>query len=288
MTRSAFVAGAGGAVGEACVHALLERGWRVTASMRTPRERVRRKLKAAGAEVRMEDLKRTPLSRARLGEVSALVFATHLRVTMAALGAFSLDPAMRLIALSSNNIAVHPEASAYRELALLEAELGARHSNLAILRPTLIYGDPRLAAITRLMRLARLSPFLPLLGSGRARVQPVFFKDVANATASLAELSEHRGVYALGGPNIMTMRDLYERIIQTMESRARIVALPQRALKAMAAVLGAAGIITKDQIERAEFDRVAVSPVALPAELAPVVPLEEGLARLAAALGEAA
>lgn len=285
MTRAAFVAGAGGAVGEVITHSLLADGWRVVASMRSPRPEVRGRLQHAGAQVVTHDLTADRGWTRFLPDVSLLVFSTHLRLTRDAFQAanLQLSPDTRLVAFSSNNVAIHPHAQTYRDLASSEAWLHQRCSNLAIVRPTLIYGDPRLPTVTRLLRLAARSPVVPLPGSGRARVQPVFHEDLARAVATLAN-SKGPGVYAVGGPEIVTMQALFEHLVSAMHSRARVVCVPQSVLSFAAPVLSRLGLVTPDQIERVDYDRVAVVQAPLPAAAAPRVSLEEGLARHAAAL----
>lgn len=287
MTLTAFVAGAAGSVGEAISHALLRRGWRVTASMRTPRSIVRRNLEAAGAQVLVEDLRQRPWSVASPTEFSVLIFPTHLQVTLKALkaGHGNLLPSARVLAFSSNNVAIHPTAPAYRELAELEAELKGRYDTCVIIRPTLIYGDPRLPAVTRVMRFARRWPIVPLPGSGRALVQPIFFEDLAEIAATLAERGEP-GVYAAGGPEVVSMRAFFERIVSAAETNARVVSIPRAALKLAGGLLSRAAIFSADQIERVDYDRVAAVLSPLPSGVQPRFSLADGLAHLAAALRE--
>src|SRR5690606_39772229 len=109
---------------------------------------------------------------------------------------------------SSNNVAVHPEAATYRLLGAAEAALRARHGDVAIIRPTLIYGEPRLQTVAQLMRRARAWPLLPLPGSGRALTQPVFYGDLGRAAAVLAEQGEGGG-FAGGGPDLVSLRELW-------------------------------------------------------------------------------
>lgn len=274
--KRAFVAGAGGAVGEAATLALLRDGWRVTASMHQPREGVRARLLAAGADVQFHELNGDSAWRRDAESCDALIFTTHLALTCAAL---SGSEPKRLVAFSSNNIAADPDAPSYRALAESEAELRAAFPDTAIIRPTLIYGDPRLATIARLMRLAQRLPVLPLAGSGRAKVQPVFHADLGALAAGLAA-APVRGAFAAGGPEIVSMRALYAEVARALNVSRLILPLPPVLLKAV-------GVISAEQAERAEVDRIAIAQDAIPEALRPRTMLQAGLTHLADLFSEA-
>jgi uncharacterized protein YbjT (DUF2867 family) len=282
VSKRVLVFGAGGAVGEAAAHALAARGWRVTGSMRTAHDDVATRLKQSGVEVRFDDLDAEGDWAAAASQCDALVFATHLTLCIRALQRLGLG-ARRVVAFSSNNVAVQPKAAAYAELGEAEQTLRVLYPGAAILRPTLIYGDPRLPTITRLMRMARKWPMLPLPGAGNALVQPVFHEDLGRAAAWLAD-AEGGGTYALGGPDAVTMRALYRYVTRAVDSRAGIVSIPISLLRVAGPVLAALKLYSADQALRADRDRLAAQQTPLPAEIVPKVGLKEGLARLAAAL----
>jgi NADH dehydrogenase len=278
MTLAAVVFGAGGPVGEAAAAALARGGWRVTASMRRPRDDAAARLQALGVGVTLHDL---PGERnwAKAAEgADALVFATHLEITAAALDGAAF--AGRLVAFSSNNVAADAEAPSYRALAEAERRVRGLFPRAAIVRPTLIYGDTRLPTLTRLMRLARLSPVLPLPGAGRARVQPVFHADLGDLAAALAHPDAPGGVFAAGGPDVVTMRALYAAVARAAGARPLIAPLPRFALSLAAAL----DLISDEQAVRADYDRAAITQDALPEALAPRTSLQDGLARLFSAI----
>jgi len=269
MTRTAFVAGAGGAVGEATALALRRAGWRVVASMRTRRADAIARLEAAGARVVSHDLPGDNGWARDAAGCEALVFTTHLSITLAALDA--APSVRRIVVFSSNNVAADADAPSYRALAQVEAAVRARFAHAAIIRPTLIYGDVRLATLTRLIQLARRSPVLPLPGSGRALVQPVFHGDLGALAAGLAEGDAPRGVFAAGGPDILTMRDLYRQAARAAGSRPLVISTPANFLAALK-------LISSEQAARAETDRSAIGQDELPAAFIPRTPLSVGLA----------
>lgn len=282
MSKAAIVFGAGGAVGEAAAHALIARGWRVTASLRTKREDAAQRLARNGAAIRYDDLEEPGDWPQAAAACDAIVFTTHLGLTSFALDRIAVT-SQRIVVFSSNNIAIQPEAPSYVELATAERSLRARHPDAAIIRPTLIYGDPRLPTLTRLMRAARRWPFLPMPGAGRALLQPIFHEDLGRAAAWLADATGP-GTYAIGGPDSVTMRSLYRAVIKASGSRARVLPISLLLLRLASPLLALLNLYSQEQTLRAARDRLVVQQSPLPPEIRAKVELRDGLSRLATAL----
>jgi NADH dehydrogenase len=277
MSRTAIVVGVAGAVGEASALALRRKGWRVVGTMRRDRSGAAARLKAAGVEIATLDMRDTTLLAAMAKDANALVFTPHLTLLIPAL---PLAVSKRVVAFSSNNIAVAPDAPSYRELALAEAALRAAHPSALIIRPTMIYGDPRLETLTRLVRLARKWPIFPMVGDGKARMQPVFHADLGYLVAGLLDEAPAGGAFAAGGPEILPMVELYQAICKSAGTAPLILPVPALALRA-ASRLGIPIPLSAEQIERADLDRVAIAQDPIPLKLAPQTPLAIGLEALA-------
>lgn len=277
MSR-AFVVGAG-AVGEAIALRLRDDGWSVAALMHHRREDARQRLLTAGVDVVDGDIA-TGTAWAEAG-AGADVWILTPRLDISAAALARLQTAPRLIVFSSNNVAVHPEAPSYRALAEAESHLRARFADLAIIRPTMIYGDPCLPTMTRVLRIAEQWPLIPVPGEGR--VQPVFHQDLAHLAAGLAA-NHDSGVYAAGGPDIVTMRDLFAVARETSGGRGALITIPGFALRAGALLMSSRHVLSGEQAARADRNRIAVPQTPLPPELTPRVRLEDGLARLWAAM----
>jgi uncharacterized protein YbjT (DUF2867 family) len=278
MSRKALVVGASGAIGEAAALMLIRVGWDVIATMRRP-DAQGALLRRAGARVVQLDLDAEAPAELAAGCDAAILTPI---LTLSARLALRLREATRVIAFSSNNVALTPEAPKYAPLVRAEAELRAALPRAAFIRPTLIYGDPRLPTAPRIMRAAKRLPVLPMPGSGRARQQPVFHEDLARCAVFLAESGEGAGkTYALGGPDIVSMRELFAAIARAAGTPRPILPIPAAALAFAAAF---APGLRDMQIAHLDDDKLAREIDPVPPDCAPRVGLEQGLTRLSAAM----
>jgi len=105
-----------------------------------------------------------------------------------------------------------------------------------ILRPTMIFGKgaPVLEGLTRLAA----ASVIPVFGSGRTLVQPVFVDDVASLVASTIEKGLFDdGVTEIGGPDVIAIEGLLLKIRALLKRPApRIIHVP---VSPLAALLGA-------------------------------------------------
>jgi uncharacterized protein YbjT (DUF2867 family) len=71
-----------------------------------------------------------------------------------------------------------------------------------------------------------MSPAVPLIGGG-TRLQPVYVSDVATAVADAVDGKTKAGAtYELGGPEVLTMREVMDIILATIERQRLLVPLP--------------------------------------------------------------
>jgi uncharacterized protein YbjT (DUF2867 family) len=115
----------------------------------------------------------------------------------------------------------YARAKAAGEKAVLAAVPAA-----TILRPSVLFG-PEDQFTNRFAALARMAPAVPLIGGGVTRLQPVYVSDVATAVADAVDGKTKAGAtYELGGPEVLTMREVMEIILATIERRRPLVSLP--------------------------------------------------------------
>jgi NADH dehydrogenase len=127
-----------------------------------------------------------------------------------------------------------------------------------LIRPSTVFG-PEDDFTNRFARMARL-PFLPVIAA-KTRFQPVYVRDLARAIVAAAlDPATHGGkTYELAGPEIMTMRELNERVAHMAGQSPEIVDLPDFVASGIA-LFGAfiPGMpLTRDQWIMLQKDNVA-------------------------------
>lgn len=153
-----------------------------------------------------------------------------------------------------NSTSRYARAKAAGEAAVLAAAPSA-----TIFRPSVVFG-PEDHFTNRFAGLARLSPALPLIGGGLTKMQPVYVGDVATAIADAVDGKAAAGAtYELGGPEVMTMREILEIILRVTERNCMLMPLPFALAKFKAAFLQFAPgdfKLTPDQVELLRHDNV--------------------------------
>jgi NADH dehydrogenase len=98
--------------------------------------------------------------------------------------------------------------------------------NATIVRPSLVFG-PEDSLTNRFAGLARLLPILPVIAAGR-KFQPVYVRDLAQAIAAAAlDPRKHGGkIYEIGGPQVLTMKELHQAILELSGQEAALVEMP--------------------------------------------------------------
>ncbi|MGZ3339038.1 MAG: complex I NDUFA9 subunit family protein, partial [Reyranella sp.] len=146
----------------------------------------------------------------------------------------------------------------------IEAEdaIVAGFESATILRPSVVFG-PEDVLFHRLAKIASMAPFMPVVGSGRAKVQPVFVGDVAAAAAAvLARPDTAKSVFELGGPRVYTYRELAALTLREIDRDKPIIGVPAGLMKLAAffaefpAILGRTPQITRDQVDLLLHDNV--------------------------------
>ena len=127
-----------------------------------------------------------------------------------------------------STICAHPKSASRlgRTKAEGEAAVLEEFADAVIIRPSLMFGaEDRL--FNRVAAFARLSPLIPLIGGGRTKVQLVYVGDVAAAiAAACAGLAKPGTIYELGGPDIISYRELVNHALAWSGRRRWYVQIP--------------------------------------------------------------
>lgn len=140
------------------------------------------------------------------------------------------------------------------ETAVREAFPGA-----TIIRPSLLVG-PEDRFFQRFARMSLLAPALPLIGGGKTKFQPTLVNDVALAIATALNLPETAGkTYELGGSEVLTFKEMLERMRAVTNRRVCLLNLPAGMAKLAGMLFGLWPFtppLTTDQVKLLKHDNV--------------------------------
>jgi uncharacterized protein YbjT (DUF2867 family) len=270
------VFGGSGFVGRHAVRALAADGWRIRAAVRRPD--LAGHLQPMGAvgqifpvqaNVRFPDSVRRAVEGAEavvnlvgiLAKSGSQTFqAVHVAGARAIAEAAHAAGLRSLVHVSAIGADKKAKAKYARTKWAGEAAVLERFPDAVILRPSLVFG-PEDQLFNRFAELAGISPFLPLIGGGLTKFQPVYVGDVAAAiAASLAGKARPRTIYELGGPEAITFRQLLERTLAWSGRRRLLLRLPFWAAKLGALLTlplpNSLRPLTVDQIRLLQVDNV--------------------------------
>ncbi len=289
-----LVTGGTGFIGPRIVHALRARDAEVRVLVRRPERAAR----VTDVELATGDVTNaTSLRKAMLG-------CTHV-VHLVAIIRGSREDFDRVMVQGTQNVVAAAKEAGIERLVLMSAiggdgslkdvapyfaakfamentvvQSGLEHT---IFRPSFVFGNGGILP-TFLMQ-ARLLPVLPVIGSGKQRIQPIWVDDVAAYFArGVDEPAAANRPFELGGPDVVTWDELYLTVARVLGKRRRLVHIPSSLARAGAQltqwVPGAP--VTTDQIAMIEAgDNVATRSDAVDTFRLPLVRLDEQIRRAA-------
>jgi uncharacterized protein YbjT (DUF2867 family) len=299
------VAGGTGFVGRHIVRSLLDGGHEVTALGRNP-SRVSSIPMLEGANATRGDVTDPSSLRGTLegadGVVGAVQFPGYpAEVPRAALTFDDYDRkgtenliteaqragVTRYLYISGANSTPSATENWYRAKGLAEETLRASGLRFLILRPSWAYG-PGDKALNTYAAMARFSPVIPMIAryNGRhmiqQKIQPVFIEDVALAVRRAFERDEAwNRSFEIGGPDVMTMREVIETLLEVTGKKRAVVPVPDVLAKAGVAPLT---LLSRPPMTPSAIDFVTQDGLVDIADLEAIfdvhpVPLREGLSR---------
>jgi uncharacterized protein YbjT (DUF2867 family) len=293
-----LVTGAGGFVGGHVVHELRGRDLPVRCLVREPRKAAR--LEAWGCELAEGDMT-DPASLERAVEgVDTVVHLVAVRQgpadlfqrvmvdgTRSLLAAAEKAGVGRFVHMSALGTTEETKDAVPYYRAKWDSELlvGASAIPSVIFRPSFIFaGDGGI--LPTFVKLARLAPVTPIIGSGRQRIQPLWAGDLAIYFAEAVEREGLTGkIFELGGPDVVSWNEFWERLKQIRGMRRPSVHVPVGLMRVNALVterLPGNIPLTRDLLTMLELgDNVVSDDEAARAFELRLVPLDEQLRRAA-------
>lgn len=146
-------------------------------------------------------------------------------------------PGTTIVHVSALGADPQSESAYARSKAAGEAALLKARPDAIIIRPSLMFG-PGDGLFTRFASLARALPVLPLAGAD-TRFQPVYAGDVAAAIVKAVDGAVPGGrIYEFGGPEIKTLREIVEYVLEATERKRAIVPVSAGLGRIQGSVLG--------------------------------------------------
>lgn len=171
---------------------------------------------------------------------------------------------VRMVQISAIGADAESDSDYARTKALGEDAVRKHMPDAVILRPSVIFG-PEDGFFNRFAGMTRLGPLLMIAG-GDSRFQPVYVDDVAAAAEKAVIGQAAPGVYELGGPEVKTLRELMEQMLEVIHRRrivinlpfwiARIMAFGFDMMQVVSFGLISNGVLTRDQLRNLARDNV--------------------------------
>ncbi len=272
--RLVTVVGGSGFIGRHVVQALAQAGWRIRVAVRRPDLAGHlQPLGAVGQIVPVQANVRYPASLAAACEGAdavinlVAVLSSSGPQTFEALHVFGTGAVARAAREAGATSFVHMSAigadkQSKSEYARTKAEgeerVAAEFPDTSIVRPSVVFG-PEDDFFNRFAALARFSPCLPLIGGGHTRFQPVYAGDVAAAVGRLLDADATPGrTWELGGPEVVTLREIMEMTTRIMDRKRLMVPVPWPIAVMQGAILQLLPkpLLTMDQVELLRHDNV--------------------------------
>lgn len=186
----------------------------------------------------------------------------------------------RMLYVSSIAVAFRHRDGYPYALAKEEAESIVKASGLryAIVRPTIVLGDG--APILGSLETLALLPVVVLPGSGRARVQPIAVRDVARHLVAMVRADRFANTSgALGGPEVLTIEELLQRIREARTGRrGRVLHIPLALVQGPLRLAEAIGLRRLLPVTAGQLTSFGEDGLADDAAAAGLVPLADMLA----------
>jgi NADH dehydrogenase len=171
----------------------------------------------------------------------------------------------RFVFFSTLGASTRSRARLMRAKAIAERAVTESSLQYTVFAPSMVYSpsDPFLTLLERMSWL----PLMPISGSGRACVQPIWAEDVADCVIAAlpggpkGEDSACKR-YELSGPETLTYRDVVELVLHSIRRHRPTVPVPtaavRRLLNGVELVMGPAAFATWDEAELLEVPLISL------------------------------
>jgi NADH dehydrogenase len=154
-----------------------------------------------------------------------------------------------------------------------------------IFRPSFVFG-PDGGILPTFVKLARLTPVTPIIGSGRQRIQPIWAEDLAKYFAAAVERDDVANrAFELGGPDVVSWNEFWKRLKRVRGIRRPSLHVPVALMKVNALLterLPGDIPLTRDLLKMLEHgDNVVTDDAAVKTFQLPLLTVDDQLRRAA-------
>lgn len=284
-----FVTGGSGYVGEILLHQLSEAGHEIRVLSRDP-EPARQRLTSikgvypVGGDITQSSIDQLAALMAKCKAVIHLVGiiiekgtagfeAVHVEGTRRVVEAAKQAGVKRFVHMSA--LGTRGNAVARYHKTKWAAEQFVRESGMewTILRPSIIFGEKD-EFLNTFAGIARISPAVPVIGSGQGKLQPVWVEDVCRCFTRALERPGTAGkVFELGGEKSYSLKEILRMVVKASGKKRLLVHLPVPLARLQASLfdlLPGKPPFTSDQITMLGEDSVCdAGPMKAAFDLAP-------------------
>jgi uncharacterized protein YbjT (DUF2867 family) len=193
--------------------------------------------------------------------------------------------AQRFVFFSTLGASAWSSARLMRAKAVAEQAVTESSLEYTVFAPSMVYSpsDPFISLLERMS----LLPVMPVSGSGRATVQPIWAEDVADCVVAalpggVSGADSNGRRYELAGPQTLSYTEVVQCVLASLRRRRPLLHIPiglvRRLLTAVELVGGPTAFATWDEAElleipliarkgTADAERLGVSPRSMPAVL---------------------
>lgn len=139
-----------------------------------------------------------------------------------------------------------------------EQEVLQQFPKAAILRPSVVFGEDD-SFFNMFAEMSRFLPFLPLIGGGKTKFQPVYVGDVSEAVMqALTHKEAQANIFELAGPETVSFKEIYKILMKHTKRQRALVKLPYSIAKLEAFFMQFIPNppLTPDQVESLKTDNV--------------------------------
>ena len=168
---------------------------------------------------------------------------------------YNVEKLVHLSALGAN---INSNSNYMKSKARGEKYILDNIKNSVILRPSVIFG-PEDNFFNQFASLTQFLPFLPLIGGGKNKFQPIYVLDVVKSIITVLEKEKSSNkIYELCGPEIFTFKELMEILLKQIKKKRLLLPVPYKLAKYNAKFfqLFPKPLLTEDQVLMLEKDNI--------------------------------